>query len=88
MDCTIDKCADIARAVWPSKTAENWAYAAGVQPRMAKYWLADPATISPAARLALIPYILGFDRRDRSSDREKVMGATTATGIACPATAP
>jgi hypothetical protein len=42
-----------ARGIWPTKTAECWAAAAGVQPRMAKYWLAG-YRVSDAGRLALI----------------------------------
>jgi hypothetical protein len=42
-----------ARGIWPSKTAECWAAAAGVQPRMAKYWLAG-YRVSDAGRLAII----------------------------------
>ena len=42
-----------ARGIWPTKTAECWAAAAGVQPRMAKYWLAGHK-VSDAGRLALI----------------------------------
>jgi hypothetical protein len=42
-----------ARGIWPTKTAENWAHHAGVQPRMAKYWLAGHR-VSDAGRLALI----------------------------------
>lgn len=43
----------VARAIWPVKTAEHWAAAASVQPRMAKYWLAGYA-VSPAGKLAII----------------------------------
>lgn len=42
-----------ARGIWPDKTAECWAAAAGVQPRMAKYWLAG-YKVSDAGRLAII----------------------------------
>jgi hypothetical protein len=42
-----------ARAKWPRKTAENWAEAADVKPRMAKYWLAGHE-VSPAGKLAII----------------------------------
>lgn len=42
-----------ARGIWEEKTAEQWAYAAGVKPRMAKYWLAGHK-VSDAGRLALI----------------------------------
>jgi hypothetical protein len=42
-----------ARGIWPEKTAECWAHAAGVQPRMAKYWLAG-YRVSDAGRLAII----------------------------------
>ena len=42
-----------ARGIWPIKTAECWAAAAGVQPRMAKYWLAGHK-VSDAGRLAII----------------------------------
>lgn len=43
----------VARAIWPHKTAECWAVAAGVQTRMAKYWLAG-RPVSDAGKLALI----------------------------------
>jgi hypothetical protein len=45
-----------ARGIWPEKTAENWAAAAGVQPRAVKYWLAGHK-VSEAGRLALIRLI-------------------------------
>jgi hypothetical protein len=53
MDCTATIPVRAARGIWPEKTAENWAYHAGVQPRMAKYWLAGHR-VSDAGRLALI----------------------------------
>lgn len=43
----------VARAIWPKKTAECWAEAAGVKPRMAKYWLAGHV-VSDAGKLAII----------------------------------
>lgn len=52
MDCT-NKHAVIARALWPKKTAENWAAAAGVKARMAKYWLSR-GKVSDSGKLALI----------------------------------
>lgn len=54
-DCTTIPTVHVraARGIWPDKTAECWAAAAGVQPRMAKYWLAGHK-ISDAGRLALI----------------------------------
>ena len=45
--------ARVARAIWPRKTAECWAAAAGVTPRMAKLWLAGPE-VSERGKLALI----------------------------------
>jgi hypothetical protein len=54
LDCTIPVRA--ARGIWPTKTAENWAEAAGVQPRAVKYWLAGHK-VSEAGRLALIRLI-------------------------------
>jgi hypothetical protein len=51
-DCTTIP-ARAARGIWPDKTAEHWAHHAGVQPRMAKYWLAG-YRVSDAGRLALI----------------------------------
>ena len=54
LDCTIPVRA--ARGIWPNKTAENWAEAAGVQPRAVKYWLAGHK-VSEAGRLALIRLI-------------------------------
>jgi hypothetical protein len=55
MDCTDAPTIPVraARGIWPEKTAENWAYHAGVQPRMAKYWLSGHK-VSDAGRLALI----------------------------------
>jgi hypothetical protein len=47
----------IARAIWPNKTAENWAAASGVQPRMVKYWLAGHK-VSDAGRMALIRLLI------------------------------
>lgn len=41
-----------ARAWWPRKTAENWAEAAGVKPRIAKYWLAG-REINAEGKLAI-----------------------------------
>jgi hypothetical protein len=52
MECTTSKYISAARAFWPSKTAEHWAAAAGVQPRMAKYWLTGE--VSAAGKLAII----------------------------------
>jgi hypothetical protein len=43
-----------ARGIWPEKTAENWAAAAGVQPRVVKYWMSHGHKVSDAGRLALI----------------------------------
>lgn len=43
-----------ARGIWPRKTAEEWAAAAGVQPRMAAYWLAGTHEVSADGILALI----------------------------------
>jgi hypothetical protein len=55
MDCTDTPTLPVraARGIWPEKTAEHWAHHAGVQPRMAKYWLAGHR-VSDAGRLALI----------------------------------
>lgn len=41
-----------ARAVWPKKTAENWAAAAGKQPSIGKNWLRGD--VSEAGKLAII----------------------------------
>lgn len=46
--------AAVARIVWPKKTAEHWAEAAGVKVRMAKYWLAGDYEVAPAGKLAII----------------------------------
>jgi hypothetical protein len=51
-DCTTIH-AVVARAIWPSKTAEHWAAAAGVKPRMAKYWLAG----SPVSADGKLPFV-------------------------------
>jgi hypothetical protein len=56
MDCTDTIPVRAARGIWPNKTAENWAEAAGVQPRAVKYWLAGHK-VSEAGRLALIRLI-------------------------------
>lgn len=36
------KIARQAKALWPEKTAAEWAFRAGVSERLAQYWLADP----------------------------------------------
>lgn len=41
-----------ARAVWPNKTAANWAAAAGKQPSIGKNWLRGD--VSEAGKLAII----------------------------------
>lgn len=43
-----------ARGIWPRKTAEQWAAAAGTTPRMASYWLAGTHPVSSDGILALI----------------------------------
>ncbi|WP_291854796.1 hypothetical protein [Bradyrhizobium sp.] len=43
-----------ARGIWPRKTAEHWAAAAGVKTRIARYWLAGARAVSDAGKLALI----------------------------------
>ncbi|MDP2410388.1 MAG: hypothetical protein Q8M26_08885 [Pseudolabrys sp.] len=45
--------ATAARAIWPRKTAQHWAAAAGVKERMAKYWLSGH-DVSDAGKLAII----------------------------------
>ncbi len=42
----------VARAIWPDKTAENWAAAAGCEPGVGKVWLRG--RVSGDAKLALI----------------------------------
>lgn len=42
----------VARAIWPDKTAENWAAAAGKEPDAGKVWLRG--NVSGDAKLALI----------------------------------
>lgn len=42
----------VAKAVWPKKTAENWASKAGVKTRMAQYWLSGKP-VSDSGKLAL-----------------------------------
>jgi hypothetical protein len=44
----------VARAIWPHKTAAHWGAAAGVQERMAKYWLAGTHRVSDGGKLAII----------------------------------
>lgn len=51
--CTASRYVAAARAFWPHKTAEHWAAAAGVQPRMAKYWLAGTHDVSAEGQLAI-----------------------------------
>jgi len=46
--------AAVARVLWPRKTASNWAAAAGVKERMAKYWLAGKYEVSADGKLAII----------------------------------
>jgi hypothetical protein len=53
MGCT-EKLPRIARAIWPKKTAANWAAAAGVKERMAKYWLAQSHPVSADGKLAIM----------------------------------
>lgn len=55
MDCTTNRYVVAARAFWPRKTAENWAAAAGVKPRMAKYWL--KGDVSAAGKLAILKHL-------------------------------
>lgn len=52
--CTVSKHARVARVLWIDKTAECWAAASGVQPRMAKYWLAGTHEVSGDGKLAII----------------------------------
>ncbi len=42
----------VARAIWPDKTAENWAAEAGKEPSIGKVWLRGKP--SAEAKLALI----------------------------------
>lgn len=42
----------VARAIWPDKTAENWAAAAGKNPSIGKVWLRGE--VSGAGKLAII----------------------------------
>lgn len=51
-DCTSIHVA-CARAIWPHKTAENWALAAKRKVRAAKYWLAT-GDVSEAGKLAIL----------------------------------
>lgn len=55
-DCTSAFAKAAARGIWPDKTAEHWAVAAGVEVRMAKYWLAK--RVSLAGRVAIARLIL------------------------------
>lgn len=48
----------VARAVWPDKTAANWAAEAGREERVAKYWLAGSHPIPDCARLALMRVLM------------------------------
>jgi hypothetical protein len=52
MECTGIH-ARAARGIWPRKTAQHWAAAAGVKERIAKYWLAG-REVSDAGKLAII----------------------------------
>lgn len=42
----------VARAIWPEKTAESWAAAAGKKPDVGKVWLRGD--VSAEAKLAII----------------------------------
>lgn len=42
----------VARAIWPDKTAESWAAAAGKKPDVGKVWLRGE--VSADAKLAII----------------------------------
>lgn len=42
----------VARAIWPDKTAENWAAEAGRKPSVGKVWLRGE--VSAEAKLAII----------------------------------
>lgn len=53
-DCSDTPHNRAARGLWPRKTAEEWAARAGVQPRMAAYWLAGTHAVSSDGKLALI----------------------------------
>ena len=55
-DCTTIHSA-VARTIWPRKTAECWAEAAGVKVRMAKYWLAG-REVSGDGRAAIAKLLL------------------------------
>lgn len=44
----------VARILWPEKTAACWAAAARVQERMVKYWLSGRFPVSDAGRLATV----------------------------------
>lgn len=44
--------AAVARAIWPDKTAESWAAAAGKNPSIGKVWLRG--AVSAAGKLALV----------------------------------
>ncbi len=57
IDCTGIH-ARAARGIWPRKTAEHWAEAAGVKVRMAKYWLAGSHEVSDAGKAALARLLL------------------------------
>lgn len=50
--CTPNLYVIVARARWPEKTAENWAAAAGREPRIAKDWL--NGKVSDAGKLAIV----------------------------------
>lgn len=50
-DCTADGYVRAARGLWPHKTAEHWAAAAGREPRIGKYWTAGK--VSEAAKYAI-----------------------------------
>lgn len=48
---------DIARLIWPKKTAIHWAAEAGVGERMAKYWLSKKHPVSDTGRRAIVRLI-------------------------------
>ena len=52
--CTDAVLCAVACAIWPKKTAANWAVAAGVQERMVKYWMAGTYPVSDTGRRAIV----------------------------------
>lgn len=54
-NCGSNRYADAATGLWPLKTAQHWADAAGKSKRAAEYWMAarSPRDVGPEGQLAI-----------------------------------